>query len=313
MEFQKLQRVNPDNGHVSTEAVTLTDSRESDFVVTEPIVTKPIAAKVPIRKRRKSSDEEEEGFSRNIRYGGAIPGSLKAMQAKIIAETGLQDGVRCARKDGSNDSSKWQCPMMAIEGNTLCEHHSFLNARKKARYAKAKKQGDGMLRIKLSPHGKVRGSKSISKKSVDSDVHCSSMPEAKTSKSDSKDLGGLDEIASQALVTLSSDIIPVDVTQQERFTEGDLMGSEEPEHSIENLNGVSKVEEEQKSMSNSFRAPKGGFIAAKKTAANNLHVAMEKLPKAPSLPLIRPPTIPPLPAFYGMRRKTVKNRSLLTL
>lgn len=234
------------------------------------------------------SDELGLQMSGNIRFGGAIPGSLKAMQARIIAETGVQAGVRCARKDGSHDSSKWQCPMMAMEGHTLCEHHSFLNERKRARYAKARRQGDSRM------------SKSLQEKT--------STPRSELHNSDSDDLAGLDEVASQALLTMKSDILAVDKPEFQPF---------EVDRSPVPVREEATTKAKSNLAPHFFaRSPTGRFIAAKKTAVKLPAHSLEtesSIGKFMPVTSTRPPSIPPLPAFYGPRRKIVKNRSLLSI
>lgn len=273
-----------------------------------------------IRKPR--SEDDSSQMARNIRFGGAIPGSLKAMQARIIAETGVQRGVRCARKDGSNDSSKWQCPMMAMDGHTLCEHHSFLNERKRARYAKARRHGEVSTTGK-SPRRRPQEKLSVAESRIfmkqagmKHDVRSPSEPGSELDKSDSDDLAGLDEVASQALLTMKNDILAVASLQhQEKPLFVADTNPSEVEYRSKPVN-----EEAPRAKSNPTpqffaRSATGRFIAAKKTAVKIPSQSLEtdsSLGKS-NVPATRPPSIPPLPAFYGPRRKTVKNRSLLSI
>lgn len=100
------------------------------------------------RKRMPSSvNEESDTFSKTIR------GSLQAMQARILAESGVQKGVPCSRKD---DARKWRCPLMAMEGHTLCEHHRALQLRKRVKKQEERKLGrrsgdKDMKRTKAEP------------------------------------------------------------------------------------------------------------------------------------------------------------------
>lgn len=323
MEFQKLQyqKVNGGGSDTPSPSMPRSESTESDELdMTNATPTRSISAPIRLSKSRKpKSDDDGLQMARNIRFGGAIPGSLKAMQARIIAESGVQRGVRCARKDGSNDSSRWQCPMMAMEGHTLCEHHSFLNERKRARYQKARRHGDVSTTGK-SPRSRLQ-EKSVApriymKQSMNDDVQSLSAPESELDKSDSDDLAGLDEVASQALLTMKSDTLAV----------ASLHHQEKP-LSLADTNPVEVecrsnpvYEEAPRAKSNPApqffaRSATGRFIAAKKTAVKipSLSLDTDTSPGKSNVPSTRPPSIPPLPAFYGPRRKTVKNRSLLSI
>lgn len=318
-DFQKQQHEDS-GGLVAPSPSMPTESTESDLDRAGPTHAK--SKSVPNRsfKSRKSrTGDEDLQIQRNIRFRGAIPGSLKAMQARIIAETGVQDGIRCARKDGSNDSSKWQCPMMAMEGHTLCEHHSFLNERKRARCAKARKHhGDSFTgKSRKSRQTKPAASEAPRKDYTMHDVHSPSTPEPELSKSDDDDLAGLDEVASQALLTMKRDILAVDILTQEK-----LACTPNPNSTGTEVGKARLVNDEPNRASSKLnvgqffaRSPTGRFIAAKKTAVKIPAHSVEtetSLEKSNS-PSIRPPAIPPLPAFYGARRKTVKNRSLLSI
>ncbi|XP_024384010.1 uncharacterized protein [Physcomitrium patens] len=320
IEFQKQQKHN-DNGERSG-APSLSmpmESNESDLDMAEPKHTKPKTAPNRSSKNRKSrAGDEDSQTHRNIRFGGAIPGSLKAMQARIIAETGIQDGIRCARKDGSNDSSKWQCPMMAMEGHTLCEHHSFLNERKRARYAKARKHhGEGTAGKSQRSRQTMRVASEVPKKHhMTHDVQSPSTPRLELYKSDSDDLTGLDEVASQALLTMKSDILNVESFSQEtKVYVSNLNSLEMKVDNSKIVNGETTATSDKPAPPQFARSSTGRFIAAKKTA---VRIPPHSLDTDPSIgksnvPLMRPPSIPPLPAFYGARRKTVKNRSLLSI
>jgi hypothetical protein len=280
--------------------------------MTHPAPTRSVSAPVRSSKSRKPMISDEDGLqmARNIRFGGAIPGSLKAMQARIIAETGVQEGVRCARKDGSNDSSKWQCPMMAMDGHTLCEHHSFLNERKRARYAKARRHGDttGKSPRSRQPEKSVATPRFYMKQSM------KQSPSAPGSdKSDSDYLAGLDEVASQALLTMKSDILAVEsLHHQEKPL---YLADTEPVEKPVNEEAAPRARSSNPAPQFFARSATGRFIAAKKTAVKipSLSLEADAALEKPNVPFTRPPSIPPLPAFYGPRRKTVKNRSLLSI
>ena len=324
MEFQKLQQQKVNGGGSDTPSPSMlrSESTESDDLdISHSTLTRSISAPIRSSKSRKpKADDDGLQTARNIRFGGAIPGSLKAMQARIIAETGVQEGVRCARKDGSNDSSKWQCPMMAMEGHTLCEHHSFLNERKRARYAKARRHGDVSTTGK-SPRSRLQ-EKSVTpriytKQNMKHDGQSPPAAGSELDKSDSDDLAGLDEVASQALLTMKSDILAVESLhhQEKPLYLADTNPVEEEYRS-------KPVNEEEPRVTKSNPVPQffarsatGRFIAAKKTAVKipSLSLDTDTSPGKSNVPSTRPPSIPPLPAFYGPRRKTVKNRSLLSI
>ncbi|KAG0565999.1 hypothetical protein KC19_7G030300 [Ceratodon purpureus] len=323
MEFQKLQYQKDNGGGSDTPSPSMlrSESTESDELdITNATPTRSISASIrnSSKSRRPKSDDDGFLMTRNIRYGGAIPGSLKAMQAKIIAETGVQRGVRCARKDGSNDSSKWQCPMMAMDGHSLCEHHSFLNERKRARYQKARKYGDVSTTGK-SPRSQFQEQSSTPrydmKQCMNDDVTSLSAPESELDKSDSDDLTGLDEVASQALLTMKSDILAVESLHHQK--ESLPLADTNPVEVEYRPKPVYEEAPTTKSNPPQFfaRSATGRFIAAKKTAVKIPSLPQEtdtSLGKS-NVPPTRPPSIPPLPAFYGPRRKTVKNRSLLSI
>lgn len=313
LEFQKLQQRQKINAGVPTPSLPM-ESIRSDLDITQPVSSPPIR----VTKSRKPTNEDDRSLqlSRNIRFGGAIPGSLKAMKARIIAETGVQDGVRCARKDGSNDSSKWQCPMMAMEGHTLCEHHSFLNERKRARYAKARRQQGGDSRIGNKSSRSQVQEKPVAprKQRMKHDVQSPSVPRSELLHNcDSDDLAGLDEVASQALLTMKSDILAVENLHREKPLYV-------PDFNPFEVDRSKPVQREGATKGNSTpqffaRSPTGRFIAAKKTTVKipALETEASSLGKSSNVLSTRPPSIPPLPAFYGPRRKTVKNRSLLSI
>lgn len=237
---------------------------------------------------------DEKGVLRKAPYERAIPGSLKALQARIVAESGgPHSGVRCARKDGSVDSArKWQCPLNAMHGHTLCEHHMFLKERKRARYAAAKK--------KRQQGGDPVTSKS-STTQVDEVMASSPAGDERHSTGEAERDSMRDPKLSRSAVTNEKKL------QDDESSDTDEGVIPNPKEAKESS---SKTE---KPLLQVFRnAPKKRYIAAKKTASSFVLVK-EKHIERESSSLIRSPTIPPLPATYGIRRKAVKNRSLLSL
>jgi len=275
------------------------EEAESEVLINQTGLPEGSPSKTP-------SDGELDVAHRNVHYEKAIPGSLKALQAKILAETGVQTGVRCARKDGSNDSArKWQCPLTAMEGHTLCEHHNFLKERKRARYAAAK-----LTKKAAKRRGDNRDSNAsnsdmgLPESHTQFDETPASLP-PRPFKSSEKD-GAPAYLRTSHKNTRSHDE-NVDHTES---TDTD------DHHNAEPAKANSK-DNEDVDYSNAERlppknAPKRWYVAAKKTAAM-VDVVKEKSQERETSPLIRPPTIPPLPAMYGVRRKAVKNRSLLSL
>jgi hypothetical protein len=273
------------------------------------------------RKSQTPSDGEPDEAHRNAHYERAIPGSLKALQAKILAESGAQSGVRCARKDGSNDSSrKWQCPLDALPGHTLCQHHSLLKERKRARYAAAKKKKDEMklaggpsrgpdtttamgLPVRTTQFDALPAHKSSEKEEE-------SHQEEPMRKSRLKDRSPVaDEPIDPDESTDTEDehvVEPADPTSIPKPTDpaaAAAAAADDDDNPVTTERLLPQV----------FKnAPKKRYVAAKKTAAT-VDVVKEKSQERETSPLIRPPTIPPLPAMYGVRRKAVKNRSLLSL
>lgn len=329
-EFLKMLKHKSKSHDGEINSSDIVESSLPELNIVDPQITETKSAPVRASKKRKSLDVEGEILPRNVRFGGAIPGTLKAMQAKIIAETGIQDGVRCARKDGSNDSSKWQCPMMAMEGHTLCEHHNFLNERKKARYAKAKRQGEGTGK-RMKRDGDEVGSKSHLKSNLNNSLQTNSRSvvvecskEGHTMASEST---GVDEAVSATLLTMKGEA-SVGGYQTDGHTNGPSPFGYKPQPTMPEKASSKMIEDPmiqqrkevqsvfpEKVMSQFSRSPvKGKYVAAKKNATKSSFSSnKEKSPERQSLPTIRAPVIPPLPMQYGMRRKTVKNRSLLSL
>lgn len=90
-------------------------------------------------------EEERVEALVDVHVDRAVPRSLKALHAKIRAENGDESGVRCGRKDRRNDDTRkyWQCPMNAMKGRTLCDHHFLLAEANRARYAAAQHRKKG--------------------------------------------------------------------------------------------------------------------------------------------------------------------------
>jgi len=275
--------------------------------------------------------EEAELLERDIKCGGsAIPGTLKAMQAKIEAEKGIQMGVRCARKDGSNSSSKWQCPMLARENHTLCEHHIYLNSRKKARYVHSQKPAEvaGIQTPKNAELKKNRQSakaKSSSMPTGDNGTNDKMKDKAKMfgnlESFDSSQLGAatppppsqppMGEFLQSALlfealveVSLSSHQLPDTTT-----TVPKTLFSKEEELLWPMLQESSSVQHLHMPPSKKYRA-----VMKKASKPINPRLAVKGMKAAVKhmFPAVRPPSIPPMPIQYGVRRKLVKNRSLLS-
>ena len=329
-EFFKMLKHNSKSRDGEINSSHIVESSLPELNIIDPQITETKSAPVRTNKKRKSLDVEAEMLPRNVRFGGAIPGTLKAMQAKIVAETGVQDGVRCARKDGSNDSSKWQCPMMAMEGHTLCEHHNFLNERKKARYAKAKRQGESTGK-RMKRDGNEVGSKSQLKSNLKNSSQTNSRSvvvecnkEGQTMVSEST---GIDEVISKTLLFMKGEgsiggfetdghtNSPSPVAYKPQPPTPERASSKMIEDPIiQQRKEVQPVLPEKVTPQFSRSPVKGRYVAAKKNATKSSFSSnKEKSPERQSLPTIRAPVIPPLPMQYGMRRKTVKNRSLLSL
>lgn len=254
-----------------------------------------------------ASDGELGVVRRTVPYEKAIPGSLKALQAKIVAASGVQNGTRCARKDGSNDSArKWQCPLNAMEGHTLCDHHNFLKERKRARYAAAKltkkagakRRGNNKdLNAGNSDTGLPEGHKQF-------DEVPASLP-PRPLKSSEKD-----EAPAHLRTSLKDTRSRNEKVDRTESTDRDDHHIAEPAKS--NSKDGQDADDSNAENLQPKNAPKRWYVAAKKTAAM-VDMVKEKSQERETSPLIRPPTIPPLPAMYGVRRKAVKNRSLLSL
>ena len=280
------------------------------------------------RKSQTSSDGEPDEVHKDVHYERAIPGSLKALQAKILAESGEQSGVRCARKDGSNDSArKWQCPLDALPGHTLCQHHNFLKERKRARYAAAKKKKDEMRMV----GGQSRGPDTTTTASNDDmglpprttefDALPSRSDRHKSTEKE-EDSHGEELVRKPRLKDRTRSLVADEIryhfdstdTEDEHIVEpAKRIGIIKPKEPKDLDNDNSNSGSAEKLLTQVFKnAPKRRYVAAKKTAAS-VDVVKEKSLERETSPLIRPPTIPPLPAMYGVRRKAVKNRSLLSL
>ena len=289
METQKIQQ------DAGTNVVsTVRDFRAFNSVTTPPIERRAIIQSTrvpslePSRRKRKSSLRNNEEIFQSIKNGRATPGALIALQAKIVAESGVQTGSRCSRKD---DRRNWQCPLMAKEGHTLCEHHIFLKERKKAQHAE---------------DARIHKSEKMSKRlqEVPDLIVLSHVPKSPESEQEQEDVVA-DHVV-EALVTLKSHV-PTDAACQyltqaiagyrqagDRQAGEGTVKDDEPKRTSEKL------------LQHLFTsAPKRRHVAAKKTAVN-----------APPLKengkSTQPPAIPPLPMQYGFRRKTVKNKSLLS-
>jgi hypothetical protein len=282
-----------------------------------------------VKEKQKLSElEEAELLERDIKCGGsAIPGTLKAMQAKIEAENGIQMGVRCARKDGSNSSSKWQCPMLARENHTLCEHHIYLNSRKKARYVCSQKPAEvaGIQTPKnaeLKKNGQSAKAKSSSVPTGDNGTNDKMKGKAKMfgnlESFDSSQLGAvtpppppMGEFLQSALlfealveVSLSSHQLPDTTT-----TVPKTLFSKEKELLWPMLQESSSVQHLHMPPSKKYRA-----VMKKASKPINPRLAVKGMKAAVKhmFPAVRPPSIPPMPIQYGVRRKLVKNQSLLS-
>ncbi|CAM6032955.1 unnamed protein product [Sphagnum compactum] len=283
-----------------------------------------------VKEKQKLSElEEAELLERDIKCGGsAIPGTLKAMRAKIEAEKGIQMGVRCARKDGSNSSSKWQCPMLARESHTLCEHHIYLNSRKKARYVHSQKPAEvaGIQTPKnaeLKKNGQSAKAKSSSMPTGDNGTNDKMKGKAKMfgnlERFDSSQLGAatppppppMGEFLQSALlfealveVSLSSHQLPKTTT-----TVPKTLFSKDKELLWPMLQESSSVQHLHMPPSKKYRA-----VMKKASKPINPRLAVKGMKAAVKhmFPAVRPPSIPPMPIQYGVRRKLVKNRSLLS-
>lgn len=282
----ETQKIYPDAG---TKVSTMIDFRAFDSVTTPPtkrralVQSSRLPSLEPARRKRKSSLRNDEDIFQNIKNGRATPGALIALQAKIIAELGVQTGARCSRKD---DRRNWQCPLMAKEGHTLCEHHIFLKERKKAQHTE---------------DARVNKNEKMSKRlqeTVPDLIALGHVP--KSPETEHEDVVA-DHIV-EALVTLKSHV-PTDAACQylTQTIAGHRQGGEvivkedEPKRTSEKL------------LQHLFTsAPKRRHVAAKKTAVNHGPLVKENGQSAQS------PAIPPLPMQYGFRRKSVKNKSLLS-
>ncbi|KAG0565992.1 hypothetical protein KC19_7G029600 [Ceratodon purpureus] len=333
VEFQKTQELEEIGDDPSTDELSTASRRSSDLhMAALTIVTPPDSATTGgPSKKRKSPSLEIHGITIpepiDFRHTGAVPGSLKAMQARIVAETGVQNGARCSRKDGSNHHSKWQCPMMAMEGRSLCQHHNFLSERKKARYKKAKRQAAG----KRSSPPRSRDRERDSQERAGVPQKTPVMPQLQDLNKPPTDSIENEELSNQI------DEVPAPThrivrTRSDAHTNGSLAESANNVQTTEDMDSETEggqlplaksrsvnppitVPEPGRQSFRSTRKPRM-YLAAKKTAEKTPVVAPApgKSVKKQSVPLIRPPSIPPLPMLYGVRRKSMKNRpSQLTL
>jgi hypothetical protein len=282
-----------------------------------------------VKEKQKLSElEEAELLERDIKCGGsAIPGTLKAMQAKIEAEKGIQMGVRCARKDGSNSSSKWQCPMLADENHTLCEHHIYLNSRKKARYVHSQKPAEvAGIQTPKNAELKKNGQRAKAKSS--------SMPTGDNGTNDkmkgkAKMFGNLESFDSSQLRAATPPPPPPPMGEFlqsallfEALVEVSLSSHQLPETTTTVPKTLFSKEKEllwpmlQESSSVQHLPPSKKYRAVMKKASKpiNPRLAVKGMKAAVKhmFPAVRPPSIPPMPIQYGVRRKLVKNRSLLS-
>ncbi|XP_024385076.1 uncharacterized protein [Physcomitrium patens] len=315
VEFQKTQKVEEICEDRSTDE--LSTASKSDVRMATPAEAEPASASIRESKKRKSLIHGDGLEPSNVRFiAGAVPGSLKAMQARIVAEQGVQNGVRCSRKDGSNNHSKWQCPMMAMEGKSLCKHHNFLSERKKARYKNAKRQAAG--KHPLQENKLERGTR---KNPVMDQLHDLNKP-AGNSIDKGEHGTQIDEASAPAPVNKSNvgSTDRIIRTRSDAHNNGSLADSnnvqstEDIHSEAEGGQALLKSMAELGRQSRSTRKPRM-YLAAKKTAEKTTMVAPApgKSVKKQSVPLIRPPSIPPLPMLYGVRRKSMKNRSQIAL
>ena len=356
VEFQKTQKVGQEisGDNRSTEELSTASRRSSGLHVAAPtIATSPECATIGgPSKKRKSPVVGIHGVDipepSDFRHTGAVPGSLKAMQARIVAETGVQSGARCSRKDGSNVHSKWQCPMMAMEGRSLCQHHNFLSERKKARYKKARRQaGAGKKSPPPSPPPRKREREEgeeekdseekggSSRKGpmmtqlqdlnkpprdcMEEEVHkqleeVSAPPDNRIvrTRSDAQANGSDGIMRTRSGDTLANGS-PAESANNAQITTVEVDSETEGGHAAlaksKSVNAPSSATEVGRQPFRSTRKPRM-YLAAKKTAEKTSVVAPApgKAAKKQSVPLIRPPSIPPLPMLYGVRRKSMKNR-----
>jgi hypothetical protein len=278
---------------------------------------------IPVRNTNwKPLEFEAALLARGIKYGGAIPGTLKTMQAMIEAEKGIQTGVRCARKDGSHLSSKWQCPMLARENHTLCEHHIYLNARKKARYANARKQANV---TGVCPPKKLETESGQSTKAKVPSL----MPNRECVKVETKgkgkiftDVESLNPCqqlqaptvkypCSQSHAPLFEALVHVSLSSQqlppETTVPTDTLFSKEKEVLLQMVPETNSVQQHP------YMNPSTKYRAAMKKASKPMGDAVEATkPVKQMFPAVRPPAIPPMPVQYGVRQKLAKNRPLLS-
>ena len=178
----------------------------------------------------------------------------------------------------------WQCPLMAKEGHTLCEHHIFLKEKKKAQHAE---------------DARICKSEKLSKKLQEELSLIVLGHELKSPESKHEDLA-VDHVV-EALVTLKSHM-PTDVASQ--YLTQAIVGYKLAGEEIVKDDELKKTSE--KLLQHLFTsAPKRRHVAAKKTVVNG--PLLKENGQPPQLP-----TIPPLPIHYGVQRKTVKNKSILS-
>ncbi|KAG0609613.1 hypothetical protein M758_7G000900 [Ceratodon purpureus] len=356
IEFQKMQQ-----SLGNMEVTDFSDSRADYTVIkADPAGSQATQTPLPTRKRKSSSDNEElDTHSKTIR------GSLQAMQARIVAQTGVQKGVPCSRKD---DARRWRCPLMAMEGHTLCEHHKTLQLRKRVKKQEesklARRSGGKETKLtetepcltidkedivaglggvhavealmdlqgrvregeyvevvqprRISLHDTVDEAEAMEEDATpnlieekDSEVFMNnSFETVHTATTTTTTTPTFNEASRESQISSGGE--PDDVhtnVHHERAIPGSL--NDEPPKGPVNDESSNVIAE--RLLPQVFKnAPKKRYVAAKKTVVN-VDVVKEKSQERETSPLIRPPTIPPLPAMYGMRRKAIKNRSLLLL
>lgn len=314
-KFQKTQKTDEIGENRSSDE--LSTASRSDFHTGTPMDTEPESASIRGFKKRKIPVHDEGPQQSNVRYiTGAVPGSLKAMQARIVAEQGFQNGVRCSRKDGSNSHSKWQCPMMAMEGKSLCKHHNFLSERKKARYRKAKRHAEGKR-----PLRDTKLERNARRSSVLSELQVLNISAGNSLNNG--ECGTQIDVVSAPTIVNKSNISSTDRilrTRSDAPSNGSLVESNNAQSTediysdTEGRKAVFKFIADTSRQSRSTRKPRM-YHAAKKTVEKTavVSVAPGKSVMKQSVPLIRPPSIPPLPMLYGVRRKSMKNRPLIAL
>lgn len=357
IEFQKMQQ---SLGNMQVTGVSDTRA-DSTFIKADPADSQATQTPLPTSRKRKSSSDNEELDT----HSKTIRGSLQAMQARIVAETGVQKGVPCSRKD---DARRWRCPLMAMEGHTLCEHHKTLQLRKRVKKQEESKLarrsggkettlteaepclttdkedivgglgGVHAVEALMDLQGRVREGEYLGVVQPRRISFHNTVDEAEAMEEDAAP-NQIEEAESEVFMNsffktvhtatntttttptnngtsresqISSDVEPEEVHRNvyhERAIPGSL--NDVPPKGPGNDDSNNVIAE--RLLPQVFKnAPKKRYVAAKKTVVN-VDVVKEKSQERETSPLIRPPTIPPLPAMYGMRRKAIKNRSLLLL